>query len=56
MMGDGPVKLAVAEMQSDLRLRATATVAGDYYSLVLYGNLMQKFSDTPRIEDRKSVV
>lgn len=29
MMGDGPVKLAVAEVQSDLRLRATATVAGE---------------------------
>lgn len=27
--GHGPVKLAVAEVQSDLRLRATATVMGD---------------------------
>ena len=27
--GDGPVKLAVVEVQSDLRLRATATVKGD---------------------------
>jgi molecular chaperone Hsp33 len=27
IFGDGPVKLAVAEVQSDLRLRATATVA-----------------------------
>ena len=27
--GDGPVKLAVAEVQSDLRLRATASVMGD---------------------------
>ena len=27
--GDGPVKLAVVEVQSDLRLRATATVNGD---------------------------
>lgn len=29
VFGDGPVKLAVAEVQSDLRLRATATVNGD---------------------------
>ncbi|QHE77177.1 Hsp33 family molecular chaperone HslO [Hydrogenophaga sp. PBL-H3] len=29
IMGDGPVKLAVAEVQPDLRLRATATVMGD---------------------------
>ncbi|MCU0763822.1 MAG: Hsp33 family molecular chaperone HslO [Hydrogenophaga sp.] len=29
IMGDGPVKLAVAEVQSDLSLRATATVAGE---------------------------
>jgi molecular chaperone Hsp33 len=29
MFGDGPVKLAVAEVQSDLSLRATATVNGD---------------------------
>ena len=29
IMGDGPVKLAVAEVQSDLRLRATATVSGE---------------------------
>ncbi len=28
IFGDGPVKLAVAEVQSDLRLRATATVTG----------------------------
>ena len=28
IFGDGPVKLAVAEVQSDLRLRATASVAG----------------------------
>jgi molecular chaperone Hsp33 len=28
IMGDGPVKLAVAEVQSDLALRATATVQG----------------------------
>jgi molecular chaperone Hsp33 len=28
IFGDGPVKVAVAEVQSDLRLRATATVAG----------------------------
>ena len=27
--GDGPVKLAVVEVQSDLRLRATATVSGE---------------------------
>ena len=27
--GHGPVKLAVAEVQSDLRLRATATVMGE---------------------------
>jgi molecular chaperone Hsp33 len=27
--GDGPVRLAVAEVQSDLRLRATATVQGE---------------------------
>ncbi|MDP3519650.1 MAG: Hsp33 family molecular chaperone HslO [Hydrogenophaga sp.] len=30
--GDGPVKLAVVEVQSDLRLRATATVNGDVAS------------------------
>jgi molecular chaperone Hsp33 len=29
IMGDGPVKLAVAEVQSDLSLRATATVIGE---------------------------
>jgi molecular chaperone Hsp33 len=29
IMGDGPVKLAVAEVQPDLSLRATATVSGD---------------------------
>jgi molecular chaperone Hsp33 len=29
IFGDGPVKLAVAEVQSDLRLRATATVQGE---------------------------
>jgi molecular chaperone Hsp33 len=29
IFGDGPVKLAVAEVQADLRLRATATVAGE---------------------------
>ncbi len=29
IFGDGPVKVAVAEVQSDLRLRATATVAGE---------------------------
>lgn len=29
IMGDGPVKLAVAEVQSDLSLRATATVVGE---------------------------
>ena len=29
VFGDGPVKLAVAEVQSDLSLRATATVQGD---------------------------
>lgn len=28
VMGDGPVKLAVAEVQNDLRLRATASVIG----------------------------
>jgi molecular chaperone Hsp33 len=29
IMGDGPLKLAVAEVQSDLSLRATATVIGE---------------------------
>ncbi len=29
IQGDGPVKLAVAEVQSDLSLRATATLVGD---------------------------
>ena len=29
VFGDGPVKLAVAEVQPDLRLRATATVTGE---------------------------
>jgi molecular chaperone Hsp33 len=29
MQGDGPVKLAVAEVQPDLSLRATAKVVGD---------------------------
>jgi molecular chaperone Hsp33 len=29
IMGDGPVKLAVAEVQPDLSLRATATVTGE---------------------------
>jgi molecular chaperone Hsp33 len=29
IFGDGPLKLAVAEVQADLRLRATATVAGE---------------------------
>ena len=29
VFGDGPVKLAVAEVQSDLSLRATATVQGE---------------------------
>ena len=29
IMGDGPVKLAVAEVQSDLGLRATATLVGE---------------------------
>ena len=29
IMGDGPVKLAVTEVQSDLRLRSTATLVGE---------------------------
>lgn len=29
IMGDGPVKVAVAEVQSDLSLRATASVQGE---------------------------
>jgi molecular chaperone Hsp33 len=29
IMGDGPVKVAVAEIQSDLSMRATATVQGE---------------------------
>lgn len=29
IFGDGPVKLAVAEVQSDLSLRATASVVGE---------------------------
>jgi molecular chaperone Hsp33 len=29
IFGDGPLKLAVAEVQSDMRLRATATLQGD---------------------------
>ncbi|MEG2046394.1 MAG: Hsp33 family molecular chaperone HslO, partial [Comamonas sp.] len=29
VMGDGPVKLVVADVNSDLTLRATATVLGD---------------------------
>ncbi|MDR7307816.1 Hsp33 family molecular chaperone HslO [Rhodoferax saidenbachensis] len=32
IFGDGPVKVAVVEVQSDLTLRATATVAGDMAS------------------------
>jgi molecular chaperone Hsp33 len=32
IMGDGPVKLAVAEVQPDLSLRATATVTGEVAS------------------------
>ena len=32
VFGDGPVKLAVAEVQSDLSLRATATVNGEVSS------------------------
>ncbi|MEF8686266.1 UNVERIFIED_CONTAM: Hsp33 family molecular chaperone HslO [Comamonas sp. A-3] len=38
VMGDGPVKLAVAEVQSDLRLRATASLVGEA-SLPLRGQL-----------------
>lgn len=33
VQGDGPVKLAVAEVRSDLGLRATATLQGDAASL-----------------------
>ena len=38
VMGDGPVKLAVAEVQSDLSLRATASLVGDA-NLPLQGQL-----------------
>lgn len=38
VMGDGPVKLAVAEVQSDLSLRATATLVGEA-NLPLRGQL-----------------
>ncbi len=38
VMGDGPVKLAVAEVQSDLSLRATASLVGEA-SLPLRGQL-----------------
>ena len=34
IFGDGPVKLAVAEVQSDLGLRATATLQGDMTEMV----------------------
>lgn len=40
IFGDGPVKLAVAEIQSDLGLRATATVRGEVPAHALLGDLV----------------
>lgn len=48
IMGDGPVKLAVAEVQPDLSLRATAKVVGE----VAQGNLAQvKLSDMVNVNN-----
>ena len=49
IMGDGPVKLAVAEVQPDLSLRATAKVAGE----VAQGSLAQvKLSDMVNVNNQ----
>ncbi|MBX9959199.1 MAG: Hsp33 family molecular chaperone HslO [Burkholderiaceae bacterium] len=40
VFGDGPVKLAVAEVQSDLSLRATATVQGEVAADATLGALL----------------
>lgn len=55
MMGDGPVKLAVAEVQSDLRLRATATVAGEVPPGATLADMVNVHGKG-RCADRKSVV
>lgn len=49
IMGDGPVKLAVAEVQPDLSLRATAKVVGE----VAQGSLAQvKLSDMVNVNNQ----
>jgi molecular chaperone Hsp33 len=40
LFGDGPVKLAVVEVQSDMRLRATATVNGDVHPKASFSELV----------------
>lgn len=40
IMGDGPVKLAVAEVQPDLSLRATATVVGEVAADALLSHMV----------------
>jgi molecular chaperone Hsp33 len=42
MHGDGPVKLAVAEVQPDLALRATAQVTGDVGAQARLGDLLNQ--------------
>jgi molecular chaperone Hsp33 len=40
VFGDGPMKLAVVEVQSDMRLRATATVNGDVHPQASFSELV----------------
>jgi molecular chaperone Hsp33 len=42
ILGDGPVKLAVAEVQADLSLRATATVVGTIESVATLSTMVNK--------------
>ena len=56
IFGDGPVRLAVAEVQSDFALRATATVIGEVApdaSLSALVNLNTSCQSSLRFETRK---
>jgi molecular chaperone Hsp33 len=45
IMGDGPVKLAVVEVQPDFGLRATATVMGDVAEMASLSDLVNRHND-----------
>ena len=42
LFGDGPVKLAVVEVQSNMRLRATATVNGEIDALAKFSDMVNQ--------------